>query len=165
MGFFEIGVAGGISLLGVAMSSPESLTHLPLLSDFAAQVPFSKNVPDTLRMLTIIMMCIFLATAAKNCLLAYITWQQNYFSQGIAWSIGQKLFQRFLCAPYLWHTHQNSAELLTILNWKAYIATFSVAILTLVTQAIIPFFFSKSIDVRIPIYYSCFFCSYYTKIF
>lgn len=126
--------------MGVAMSSPESLTHLPLLSDFAAQVPFSKNVPDTLRMLTIIMMCIFLATAAKNCLLAYITWQQNYFSQGIAWSIGQKLFQRFLCAPYLWHTHQNSAELLTILNWKAYIATFSVAILTLVTQAIIAFF-------------------------
>jgi ATP-binding cassette, subfamily B, bacterial PglK len=140
MGFFEMGVAGGISLLGVAMSSPEALSKIPFLPLLQAALPFADSVPPTLSFLLIILTGIVLATVAKNCLLAYITWLQNYFGQGIAWNLGCTLFSRFLGAPYLWHTTQNSSELLTLLNWKSYIANFAVAVLTLFTQCIIAIF-------------------------
>lgn len=140
MGFFEIGIAGGISFLGVAMSSPESLKNIPLLYDVASSLNFFHNVPDTLVMLFVILAAICCATVIKNCMLAYITWLQNYFAQMLAWNTGEMLFKRFLCAPYLWHTHQNSSELITILNWKSLIASFVVACLTFVTQLVIAVF-------------------------
>ena len=140
MGFFEIGIAGGISFLGVAMSSPDSLKNIPFLYDVAYALNIFQNVPDSLAMLFVILAAICCATVVKNCLLAYVTLLQNYFAQLVAWNTGEMLFRRFLCAPYLWHAHQNSSELITILNWKALIASFVVACLTFVTQLVIALF-------------------------
>ena len=159
IGLFEICVAGGISLLGVAMSSPEALTRLPLLPAIAASIPFPDQVPNALRMLAVVMACIVAATAAKNALLAYLTWLQNYFAQSMAWAMGEKLFQSFLTAPYLWHTRQNSAELLTTLNWKAHISIFSVALLTLLTQTIIAIFLFSSVLFANPVMSAFLFCT------
>lgn len=159
MGLFEICVAGGISLLGVAMSSPEPLSRLPLLPSMAAMIPFPEQVPNALRMLAVVMVCVVAATVAKNALLAYLTWLQNFFAQSMAWTMGEKLFQRFLAAPYLWHTRQNSAELLTTLNWKAHISIFSVALLTLLTQAVIALFLFVSVLIANPLMSGFLFCT------
>lgn len=140
MGLFEIGVAGGISLLGVAMSAPENLARYALLEDIRAALPFSPDIPTALQFLLLVLGCVCAATLLKNALLAYITWLQNYFSQRIAWTMGSNLFRRFLAAPHIWHAGQNSAELLTVLNWKVYIAIYATTLLTLFTQMVIAVF-------------------------
>lgn len=140
MGLFEIGVAGGISLLGVAMSAPESLARYALLEDIRVALPFSPDIPRALQFLLLVLGCVCAATLLKNVLLAYITWLQNYFSQRIAWTMGSNLFRRFLAAPHIWHAGQNSAELLTVLNWKVYIAIYATTLLTLFTQMVIAVF-------------------------
>lgn len=140
MGLFEIGVAGGISLLGVAMSAPESLARYALLEDIRAALPFSPDIPTALQFLLLVLGCVCAATLLKNVLLAYISWLQNYFSQRIAWTMGSNLFRRFLAAPHIWHAGQNSAELLTVLNWKVYIAIYATTLLTLFTQMVIAVF-------------------------
>lgn len=140
MGLFEIGVAGGISLLGVAMSAPESLARYALLEDIRVALPFSPDIPRALQFLLLVLGCVCAATLLKNVLLAYITWLQNYFSQRIAWTMGSNLFRRFLAAPHIWHAGQNSAELLTVLGWKGYVAIYATTLLTLFTQMVIAVF-------------------------
>ena len=140
MGLFEICVAGGISLLGVAMSAPESLARYALLEDIRAALPFSPDIPSALQFLLLVLGCVCAATLLKNALLGYITWLQNYFSQRIAWTMGSDLFHRFLAAPHIWHAGQNSAELLTVLGWKSYVAVYATTLLTLFTQAVIAVF-------------------------
>lgn len=140
MGLFEIGVAGGISLLGVAMSAPESLARLPLLEEIRTALPFAPDIPVALQFLLLVLGGVCAATLLKNALLGYITWLQNYFSQRIAWTMGSDLFRRFLAAPHIWHAGQNSAELLTMLGWKGYVATYAATLLILFTQMVIAVF-------------------------
>ncbi|WP_165066906.1 ABC transporter ATP-binding protein [Desulfovibrio sp. ZJ200] len=140
MGLFEIGVAGGISLLGVAMSAPESLARYALLENIRAALPFSPAIPTALQFLILVLAGVCAATLLKNVLLGYITWLQNYFSQRIAWTMGSNLFRRFLGAPHIWHAGQNSAELLTVLGWKGYVAIYATTLLTLFTQMVIAVF-------------------------
>lgn len=140
MGLFEIGVAGGISLLGVAMSAPESLARYALLEDIRAALPFSPDSPTALQFLLLVLGGVCAATLLKNALLGYITWLQNYFSQRIAWTMGSDLFRRFLAAPHIWHAGQNSAELLTVLGWKAYVSSYATTLLTLFSQLVIAVF-------------------------
>ncbi|WP_165176958.1 ABC transporter ATP-binding protein [Desulfovibrio sp. ZJ369] len=140
MGLFEIGVAGGISLLGVAMSAPESLARYALLENIRAALPFSPGIPTALQFLILVLAGVCAAALLKNVLLGYITWLQNYFSQRIAWTMGSNLFRRFLAAPHIWHAGQNSAELLTSLNWKVYVAAYATTLLTLFTQIVIAVF-------------------------
>lgn len=140
MGLFEIGVAGGISLLGVAMSAPETLSRSPLLESIRTALPFSSDIPTALQFLLLLLGAVCMATLLKNALLAYITWLQNYFSQRIAWAMGSDLFRRFLAAPHIWHAGQNSAELLTVLSWKSYVSIYATTLLTLFTQLVIAVF-------------------------
>ena len=140
MGLFEIGVVSGISLLGVAMSAPESLARYALLENIRAALPFSPDIPAALQFLLLVLGCVCAATLLKNALLGYITWLQNYFSQRISWTMGSDLFRRFLAAPHIWHAGQNSAELLTVLGWKGYVAIYATTLLTLFTQMVIAIF-------------------------
>lgn len=140
MGLFEIGVAGGISLLGVAMSAPESLARFPLLDAIRTALPFASDIPVALQFLLLVLGCVCAASLLKNALLGCITWLQNYFSQRIAWTMGSELFRRFLAAPHVWHAGQNSAELLTALGWKYYLSVYATALQTLFTQMVITVF-------------------------
>lgn len=159
MGLFEIGVAGGISLLGVAMSAPESLARYALLEDIRAALPFSPDIPAALQFLLLVLGCVCAATLLKNALLGYITWLQNYFSQKIGWSIGCEVFGRLLAASYTWHTRQNSAELLTVMDWRSSIPIYALNLLTLFTQIIIAIFLLGGAFITNPLLSSLLFVS------
>lgn len=159
LGFLEIGVAGCISLMSVSMTSPETLAQTPLLPEIVSALPFPESIPKALRMLAVLLAGVCGIIIGKNCLIAYVTWLQNYFGQGITWNLGTELFRRFLASPYLWHTRHNSADLLTLLNWKACIANFAVSGLTLFTQIVIAVFLLSGAIAVNPLL-SCFlFCS------
>lgn len=137
MGAFEMGVAGGVSLLGIAMASPESLVDFPYMATIFALLPFPDSVPQSLRALILILSLLCCAIALKNALYAYLTWRQSIFSQHLSWDFGRNLFQQYICAPYAWYTQQNSSDLYLYLSWKIYVGGFALSIQMLLTQLVI----------------------------
>lgn len=135
MGFVEMAVASSVSLLGVAMASPHSITEqIPFMAQLVQLLPLAPTVAPQLRMLLLIMVFVFLAICCKNAMLAFVTWQQNRFSQNLAWSLGGRLFNALLCAPWLWHMQQNSALLIATVGWRTQVSMLCYALLTLLTQ-------------------------------
>ncbi len=140
LGFLEMAVAASISLLGVGMSSPETLQKFPIFNRILHYSPFPDSIPLVLQTLMLIMTGVALSTLLKNIFLAYVTWAQHYFSQRVAWDISCKLFSNYLRAPYTWHLQQNSAELQLYLGWRSQIAMFILQLQLTLSQAIIAFF-------------------------
>lgn len=136
----EMAVAGSISLLGVAMSSPISLQQSGYISSLLRHIPFIGHIPEQFHILVSVMGLVALTTLCKNLLLAILTRQQNIYAQTVAWEAGIRLFARMLHAPYIWHTGQNSAELSTLIGWRNYIATYLVNVLTLIIQIVVALF-------------------------
>lgn len=136
MGISELAVAGGISLLGLAMAAPESLNNFPVLKN-ALDADFLRDAPFQMRAVAAVLSVVVLATVAKNILLWLVTWRQNYFSQDIACSCVELLFKKILYAPFSWHVDQNTSTLLQYFFWRGQIYGFVGAILALITQIII----------------------------
>ena len=139
MGLFEMGVAGAVSFLGVALASPETLTKIAVLQRLVQMTVFS-GYPETLQMVFLTLIGLLFLIIAKNSLLAYIIRRQNAFGQEIGWTRSTTLFHRYLNAPYLWHTKKNSAELLAVIDWRDYAIGFVVCLMTLFTQGAIALF-------------------------
>lgn len=138
MGFVEMAVAGSVSLLGVAMSSPHSIAErIPFMASLAHSLPLAPTVAPQLRMLLLVMIFVALAVTCKNCMVAFVTWQQNRFSHNLAWGLGGRLFLALLRAPWLWHTRQNSALLVTTVNWHSHVSALCTNMLTFLTQLVI----------------------------
>ena len=135
MGLVEMGVAGSISLLGIAMSSPSTLTSFPGYNKFLELCVF---LPDSLspmlRMLIITMGLVCICITIKNTLFALLTWRQNCFSNNVAWDCMLNLYASYLRAPYVWHVQQNSADLQLYLTWKYYISTLINNVITAISQ-------------------------------
>lgn len=158
MAFFEMGVAGSISLLGVAMASPQALVKNSFFEQILRRLPLPSQLPLELGALILMMSFVAAATVGKNMFLAYLTWRQNIFAQRIAWAVGSSIFQKYLHAPHIWHMQQNSAELLAYLGWKVQIANYLVNVLVLFTQIVITVCLLGSALVANPLM-SCFFFS------
>lgn len=139
MGLVEMGVAGSVSLLGIAMSSPESFANFPgydLILALKEHMPgeFSAVLCTVMLVLGLVCGCIIF----KNMFLSYLTWRQNRIANDIAWDCMCALFSAYLHAPYVWHTRQNSADLQLYLTWKYYVSIYVLnAIQTLANSIVI----------------------------
>lgn len=135
MAFVELGVAGCISLLGVAMSAPESFQKLPILPELLDAFPiFPANMPMIVSMLIVIMCCVCVATIVKNGLLGWLTWRQGLFANGVSWDMACRIFSGYMNAPYVWHLQHNSADLSLYVSWKVYVSQFMMHMLNFITQ-------------------------------
>lgn len=130
----EMGVAGAVSLLGVAMASPQSLSKVPYLDRVLHLLPQPETIHPDLMPLLFVLFCVAAATCLKNLMTACVTYAQAYYSQSLARHVGKLLFRRFLYAPHIWHVSQNSAHLLTIMGWASSIGAYSLGLQTLLTQ-------------------------------
>ena len=139
MGMSELAVAGGISLLGLALAAPESLKKFFVL-DTALNWGFLESASFQLRAVATVLSIVVLATIVKNFFSGIVTWRQNYFSQDIACACVTILFKKILYAPYSWHMDQSTATLLQCFFWRGQIYGFVGAILALITQLIILIF-------------------------
>ncbi len=137
--FFELGLAGMISLLGVAMASPDSLNTFPIIKNILLIIPFPEGISPVVGMLTLTLFLAALATICKNIMTAFMTYQQHKVSQSYAWDVVTHIFKKYLYAPYLWHSLQNTAELQTHLTWRIQLGYFILALLTAVSQGAILF--------------------------
>ncbi len=133
--FLELALAGVISLLGVALTAPNELATLPYLSAMRAyisQVYFTDNSAATMLMLVLIL--ITLASIFKNSVTAYVNYSQGKTAALVSWALCSHIYKNFLSTPYIWHTQQNTAELIGYLDWRVYIDIYWIAALTGITQ-------------------------------
>lgn len=134
----ELGLAGAISLLGVALASPDSLEKItPLWRVYQMLPSFSDNIPSSIGLLILLMSIVCIVTILKNIIFALITYWQTKFSQSISWDIVTKIFDSYLRKPYAWHTQKNPAELIGHIQWRWAIALFALGSLQVFSQAAI----------------------------
>lgn len=123
MSLAEMGLAGAISLLGVALAAPDSLEKIEPLWKLFQYLPVGgDNIPQSIRMLILVMGMVCLASLLKNLLTALMTYWQGIESQRVAWDIGIRLFDNYLHAPYVWHVQKSPAELIGYLSWRGHVA-------------------------------------------
>lgn len=152
MGFVELGLAGTISLLGVALAAPEGLEKVgPLWKLFQLLPSFGVDIPQSIRMLILVLGLVCVATALKNILTATMTYWQGLVSQYVGWDIGVQVFDAYLDAPYVWHTQHNPADLSVHLTWRAYVASFLLGGLQVASQAGIMLFLMVGAFVMAPL--------------
>ncbi len=130
----ELALVAVISLLGVALSSPESLQKLPYVGDVLVYLASFIEAPLTISMLMIILLGVGFATLIKNTSTAYVTYRQSYLGSLVAWDIRTRIFHNFLYAPYMWHTERNTADLLSHLNMTINVGSFFCNGLVVLTQ-------------------------------
>lgn len=151
MGLVELGLAGAISLLGVALSSPDSLEKIGVLQKLYQLLPEEGMlVSQGIRMLILVMALVCVATLLKNLLTAGMTYWQSVVSQRAAWDLCVRIFENYLNAPYVWHVERNPAELDGYLNWRAHVANFLLGGLQLVSQVAIMCFLMAGAFVLAP---------------
>lgn len=141
MGFIELGLAGAISLLGVALADPGSLEKINLLWKMCKFVPpVGAGMSQQIHILICVLVLVCVATIAKNIALAIMTYWQGVVSQRVGWDISVKIFENYVSAPYTWHTQENPGELANYLEWRTSVSNFFLGVLQGVSQAGIMFF-------------------------
>ncbi|MCH5145397.1 ABC transporter ATP-binding protein [Desulfovibrio sp. UIB00] len=133
--FVELGLAGTISLLGVALADPASLEKIAVFKKIFQLVPnISREMPSSVRMLLFVMGMVCIATIAKNIITAVLTYWQNVVSQLIGSDVSSLLFEKYMYAPYFWHMQKNPGELSDYLNWRGQIAALFLGVLQVVSN-------------------------------
>lgn len=147
----ELALAGVISLLGVALSSPEQILKLPVVGSYLARLVVILSAPPVIGTIVVVLFLVSIATLAKNIGTAYITYRQQYISQAVSWDLRTRIFHNYLYAPYIWHSRQNTAELQSYLLWGAHISSFFLYSLASITQVCIVFVLLLGAFVAAPI--------------
>lgn len=134
----EFLLAGAVSLLGVVLASPQSITQSAIMQDMVLRLPRLQPVLGDARLLLALLLaglCLFVLL--KTLLLALLTWRQSLFSQAVSREFGIRLFADFLHAPYLWHTGQKISHLMTVLSWRSTLGQFLFNGLQVLSQLVI----------------------------
>jgi len=138
VGFMELGVAGLVSLLGVGLTSPQSvLQFAPIQALLEINPTWAETMRDPRKLLSFLLACVALGICCKNLLQGFLVYWQNLYSQKLATQTGISLFQTYMHKPYVWHTQQNAAELSAIIELRIYIANFLSSFFILTTQILI----------------------------
>lgn len=152
MSLVELGLAGAISLLGVALAAPDSLEKIgPLWKVFHMLPSFGEGIPQSLRLLIFVLGMVCVATALKNAMTALMTYWQGALSQAVSWDIGVRIFDNYLHAPYVWHTQHNPSELGGYLGWRANAAGYFMGALQVASQLGIMCFLMAGAFVMAPV--------------
>lgn len=134
----EFLLAGAVSLLGVVLASPQSITQSAAMQHLVARLPRLQPVLGDVRLLLALLLaglCLFVLL--KTLLLALLTWRQSLFSQAVSREFGIRLFADYLHAPYLWHTGQKISHLMTVLGWRSTLGQFLFNGLQVLSQLIV----------------------------
>ncbi len=149
--FTEMALAGVIALLGVALASPESLQHLPIIGNVFLYFIGVSAFPPVVTMLIAVLCLVAMATVCKNLVSAYMAYRQTRVSQMISWDVGLRLFKGYLYAPYIWYTQQNLARLGNHLGWRMQISNTWMAVIVAITQVSIMSFLLVSSFIVAPL--------------
>lgn len=113
--FEAIGIGLILPFVSIVGSS-EGLEHYRLVSDTLGRVGI-----DASQASAVIIVSVLLATAfiAKNLFLGFAAWYQVRFTEDVYVTTATKLLSVYLAAPYEFHLHKNSGELIRSITGDA----------------------------------------------
>ncbi len=136
--FLELSVAALISLLGVVLTSPQEILHMPVVSTlYNSEIIHNISIDDSMKPLIIILILMVVANIIKNTCAALLFFKNEKLSQTICWEFSQRLLDNYLHASYTWHSQKNSAHLQTHLTWRTSIGIYCSLTLTIFAQLIV----------------------------
>lgn len=134
----ELILAGAVSLLGVALASPQSIIQSHIVQKIMHDFPVLGQLwSDQRLLLATLILVLCLAVLCKTIFLALLTWKQSVYGQRVRLNFSTRLFNGFLNAPYLWHIRQKISDLGTILSWQYYVGLFIFNGMQILSQLIV----------------------------
>jgi len=139
MGFIELGIAGLVSLLGVALASPQSVLSLsPIRMIFQIFPGLASGLAAApADLLAALLLMVVLGVGGKNILQGVLTYKQQRCGFEINAALGGVLFRSFLGQDYIWHLQRNAAELLTAFTYRTSVGAYVNSLLVLLTQMVV----------------------------
>ncbi len=148
----ELAVALVVSLLGVALATPESLATFPPIKIFVDIFPSIQPIIQNQRTLLVALLAgIICILSVKLAFTLYMFWRQSRCGQRVAQYINYTLFKGYLYGSYLWHTKQETPTLMSHLGWREQIAVFLMQVLLFLTYLSVTLLLLLSILMTAPL--------------
>ncbi len=136
---FETLTLGSIALLASGVSDPETIkqsVYFINIQNYLNLDLFSTN-RGLIMTLSVTVFCLVIC---RNALLGLITFASGRYAANINGYIGEIFLLGFLRLPYEWHLNQNSADLVTTINWRQFFGLFINTLLLALSDAIVVLF-------------------------
>lgn len=138
VGILEIGVAGLVSLLGIAVAAPQSILDFQAVQKVVEQFPqIAPFAGQPLYVLAFLLLCIVCGVAFKNILLGMLSYMQACYAASTTAHIVSRVFRSYISQDYVWHLGQNAAGLLGVMTYRSQLIAFLTHFLTFITQTLI----------------------------
>ena len=149
---FELVIALVVSLLGVALTTPEAVYSLKPVAILQNAFPQMQPYLSNQRMLLVCLLGgIIFSFLIKLCISEFLYWKQGQLAEKTCAEVGHLLFKGFLHNPYLWHVSQETSVLHTHLGWRGYISIFMMQVLVFVTYFFVGIILLTSILIASPL--------------
>ncbi len=149
---FELAVALVVSLLGVALATPDAVVNFGPIKAIYTLFPWAQEIIlDQRKLLVALLFIIIILLIFKLVTSLYMYWKQSDYSQNVAKHINYTLFKGFLYGSYLWHTKQETTVLLNNLGWREQVAMFMTQILLFLTYSLITILLLLGIIITSPL--------------
>jgi ABC-type multidrug transport system fused ATPase/permease subunit len=133
---FETLTLGSIALLASGVSDPETIkqsVYFINIQNYLNLDLFSTN-RGLIMTLSVTVFCLVIC---RNALLGLITFASGRYAANINGYIGEIFLLGFLRLPYEWHLNQNSADLVTTINWRQFFGLFINTLLLALSDAFV----------------------------
>ena len=148
----ELVLALAVSLLGVALATPETIAQIKPVRFFLEYCPQATYYIQNQRtLLSGLLLCIVLLLLLKMYFTLYMYWIQGRFAQKIGCHITHVLFKGYLYGSYLWHVGQETALLQSHLGWSSYAAVFCLQMLLSISYLSVTLLLLASVLATAPI--------------
>lgn len=137
VGIVELGVAGALSLLGLAMSSPEDVGSGWVFKALRGVESFSFFLESPSRVLITVLAVVTLSVFLKNIMLFFSTFLQQKYSTVVESEVSAVFFDGVINKQYLWHINQNSSKLMTIYGYRIQVGVLVGTLFSFITQIVI----------------------------
>ena len=131
--FEMLGIGLVIPIITILSQDNLNFLNHGFLAEFNFE-KFSKN-----EMIIISMISLFLVYSLKTIFLTFVSFKQNRFLAEIRHKLSERLFKIYLGKPYDFHMQTNSAQLIRNVNDVEYFLQVMIALLMLITEAIVVF--------------------------
>jgi ABC-type multidrug transport system fused ATPase/permease subunit len=116
---FEAFTLCAIAILASGLSDPDTLIQSSYYAKIQSfyTIKFIETAPGLISTISIV---VVILVTIRNILIGLTRYAGSRYAAFINGYIGQRLLMGFLRAPYEWHLSQNSADLVTTVNWRQF---------------------------------------------
>ncbi len=114
----ETAVVGLIAFYAAAVSDPQATFQLPLLHKLGAYALVQPLLASPRALIGLLSVLVIVAVPTKNIFRGFVVYRIARYSAALEAAFGQQLLSGILARDYRWHVSQNSADLVSIINWR-----------------------------------------------